>query len=528
MSLRPYQAKLSERVTVALNECDAVLATMATGGGKTHLLSYHAQLAERDGPTVLQAHRQELVYQLSMALARDGIYHRILAPDAVCRYIIERQIGQFNRKYVHHEAVHTVASVDTLLSRAGQLGNWVDQVRFVQTDEGHHCLPDNKWGRALNLFPRAKRLAWTATPGRADRKPLAGCFKQLILGPSTAELLALGALCPYRIYGPPPSIDTTGITVTGGGDFSPDQLRKAAHRSTVTGDMVSHYLKLTPGAVGIAFLVDVEQARETAERFNAAGVRAVWMSSRETDDRTRVGNLEALARGDIKLICNVDLLGEGVDVPRVEVVLDGRPTESLSRYLQVFGRLLRTYPGKSHGTYVDLVGNVVRHGPPDARREWSLEVPERRKRTPNDEEGLKACPSCYGVYRRFLAACPSCGWKPVPAGRSRPEEVDGDLTEYAPELLAKLRGEADQIMLPATWQGPSAKMWEARAQAQSQLREAMAWWAGMQTVDIASSYRLFWHRFGVDVATAQTLGWREAAELNERIWGDINGRADTR
>jgi DNA repair protein RadD len=502
---------------------------MATGGGKSVMTAHRARLCR--GASVIMAHRQELVYQLSMALARDEIEHRIMAPDAVIKHIIEKQIAEFNRNYVYERAQHTVASVDTLIARADKLDNWPRQVELVQIDEAHHVLGGdhiNKWGRAFNIFPQALRIGWTGTGMRPDRKPLRSAFDSLVVGPTTAELLALGCLCPYRVYGPPSSIDVAGLEVGGSGDYSGAELRKRAHKSTVTGDMVQHYLKLTPGAVGIAFLVDVEQAKETAERFNAAGVPAAWMSSRETDDRTRVRTMDALRSGALKLICNVDLLGEGVDVPRVEVVLDGRPTMSLVRYLQVFGRLLRTYPGKEHGVYIDLVGNVVRHGLPDTPRTWTLDVPEKRKRTENDETALKACPQCFQVFERFLASCPHCGFKPTPAGRSRPEEVDGDLTEFSEELLARLRGQAAEIMGPCP---PGVapyvvQNWNARAVTQQQLRDALAMWQGVQEqrhgYDIATGSRLFWHRFGIDAATAQTLGRKQAAELYDRVWGDIN------
>jgi superfamily II DNA or RNA helicase len=530
MALRDYQEQLDAKIDEAIsNGSKSILATCPTGGGKTHLISHRANKA--NGPTVDIAHRQELVYQISMALARDDIWHRILAPDAVCRFIVRKQIKEFGRSRVHHSSPHTVASVDTLLARRDDLGSWINQVALAQIDEAHHCLPENKWGRALKLFPNALRIGWTATPQRTDREPLRGVFDTMVEGPSVAELLARGFLCRYRVYGPPPSIDVSGVRLSASGDFSPAELRKAAHKSTITGDMVSHYGKLTPGAVGIGFLVDVDQAKETCERFNsAAGAPlSVWMSSRETDDTTRVGNLEALARGDLKMIFNVDLLGEGVDVPRVEVILDGAPTESLGRYLQRFGRLLRTFPGKSVGHYVDLAGNVLRHGLPDTPRVWTLDTPDKRKRLPNDETALKACLSCFAVFERYKPRCPECGWKPEPAGRSLPEMVDGDLTEYDPELMARLRGEADKIMRAAP---PGAapyvvENWNARAVTQTELRKSIDLWAATEAKnnrDWPEVYRLFFHRFGIDVATAQTLGRRQAAELITKIWEDINNR----
>jgi len=485
-----------------------------------------------DGPTVDIAHRQELVFQIAMALARDGIPHRILAPEVVSKFIIEKQYKEFGKNYVTPGAPHTVAGVDMLLARADTLGQWVDSVKLAQIDEGHHCLSDNKWGRALRLFRNALQIGWTATPTRSDRRSLhidkGGIYDAMVLGPTPRELLAAGYLCPFKVYGPPASIARERVPVSAGGDFSPTKLREEAHRSTVCGDMLTHYDRLTPGLIGIGFLVDVAQAKETSERFNAEGWRTAWMSAKETDDRTRVRNIEMLSRGELQIIFNVGLLGEGVDVPRVEVVLDGAPTASLGNYLQRFGRLLRNSAGKERGVYLDLVGNVVAHGLPTLDREWSLEDGRPPKPIGDDEATLiKACPKCFEIFERFRKACPACGHVPEPKGRGRPEEVDGDLTEYSPELLAELRGEAARIMEPAPvgLTTPVRQSWELRAMAQNNLREALGYWGGVQQAagrSDADAFRLFWHRFGVDVATAQTLGSKQAAELCEKIWANIN------
>ncbi len=478
-----------------------------------------------------------------MAMARDGIEHRLLAPDQVCNSIIEKQVETFKRNFVYSGSPHTVVSVDTLLVRADSLGHWPSQVGLAQTDEGHHVLAANKGGRAHNCFPKALRLSWTGTAMRPDRKslrrgfqpdgtPLTGIYDALVIGPSTADLLAWGYLTPFKIFGPPPSIDMAGALIGDSGDFAKAELSRRAARSSIIGDMLSHYLALAPGRVGIGFCVDVEQAKETAAAFQAAGIPCAWMSSRETNDRVRVDTLEKLRRGDIKLIFNVDLLGEGVDVPRVEVILDGRPTMSLVRYLQVFGRLLRLFPGKEFGIYIDMVGNVMRHGLPTKLHQWTLDVPPKRSTLENDEDALTACTACYQHYSVFLKKCPHCGHRAAVASRgaaSRPEQVHGDLTEYSAELLQRLQAEAARIQGPA----PRGKVpayiernWNTRAVAVSSLVDAINWWCSMQGqrrgLEVGEVYRLFWHRFKTDVATAQTLDATGAVELTETIWKDIN------
>jgi hypothetical protein len=59
-----------------------------------------------------------------------------------------------------------------------------------------------------------------------------------------------------------------------------------------------------------------------------------------------------------------------------------------------------------------------------------------------------------------------------------------------------------------------------RQNAQGALRNALAWWAGLQDTKgrtESESYRLFYFRFGIDVAGAMVLGSREAMELADKI-----------
>ena len=534
MILHDYQENLSARIDSARNEgVRHILAVMATGGGKSILMAYRAKLMR--GLTLIMAHRQELVFQLSMALASLGLEHRIIAPSVVVNFIVEKHIERFKRSFVYAGAQHAVASVDTLLSRADDLGKWRSQVELVQPDEAHHLVGAirgdmiNKWGHACRLFPNAESIGWTATAGRLDRKPLRTSFDRLILGPNSAELLARGFLCPFKIFAPHPSIDMTGALIGEGGDYSKKDLSARAAKSTIVGDILDHYQKFAPGKVGIGFATDVEQAKLFAERFQNAGIPCEWMSAKETDDRKRVRTMDALRNADIKLIFNVGLLGEGVDVPRVEVVIDACPTKSFVNYLQRVGRLLRLFPGKTQGVYVDAVANVIEHGMPTRTRNWSLDEPERRKKSANDEEALTACTSCYMPYSKWKSKCPHCEFKPVSQGGGRrPEEVDGDLLEYTPELLASLNKTADKIVGPCPAGQPPyvERNWNARATLQTSLRDAIDWWMSTQVqitgLDASSAYRLFYHRFGTDTATAQTLDGPNAEKLTGRLWEDMN------
>ncbi len=234
---------------------------------------------------------------------------------------------------------------------------------------------------------------------------------------------------------------------------------------------------------------------------------------------------------EILQLVNVDLLGEGVDVPAIEVVSMARPTQSYGLYSQQFGRALRPMQGKTHAIIIDHVGNVIRHGLPDSAKEWTLERRERRSRvTPDDVVPLRTClnEGCLSVYERIHRVCPYCGFHTPPLQRSSPTYVDGDLLELDEETLAKLRGEIKRIDdVPRIPQNLDTFAQRAvynrhmeRQEAQVFLRESIAVWAGHHKVlnrDDSEIYRRFYFSFGIDIATAQTLNAKDAQELKNRI-----------
>ena len=539
MQLRDYQAKMRDEALEAWQRHQNVLCVAPTGSGKTVIKA--ALLQSVNVPSIALAHRQELVSQLSTALAVTGVPHRVIAPNPVMQFCVAQHIKRTGQSWVDPAASVLCGSVQTVTSREA-MHPLVRQCRVWDIDEAHHVLMNNMWGRCLDLLGNARGIGFTATPFRADKKGLgrggvwrggAGVFDYMVLGPSTDDLISQGYLSQYRIIGPPPSIDTSDVRVSRAtGDYNRDDLRHAAHVSRIVGDVVQSYLARAPGKRGITFAVDVKQAQDIAAAYNGAGVPAVALDAK-TDDTIRQQAVDRLRAGDLKQIVNVDLFGEGTDCPDLEVVSMARPTQSLPLYLQQFGRVMRPVPGKDYGLVIDHVNNVMTHGLPDTIREYSLEGTAPRPRDPDDVTAIKTCEECFGVYHAYLKLCPHCGHKPVPVERSRPQAVDGDLFEYGPELLAQLRGEIDRVdsapMMPRDAPDYVRKgimnKWHDRQAAQHELRTAIEFWAGMMKhghgCDDGEIYRRFYFRFGIDVATAQTLDRKSAAALTERIRGQI-------
>lgn len=526
---RPYQRDGKHAIYEAWRTARNVLYTLPTGGGKTFMFS--DILSEHRGAAVAIAHRQELVGQISLSLSRFKVRHRIVGPRPVIKMILEQQRAETGATWYDPNAAVAVAGVDTLVRRAKTLNGWCRQVTLWVQDEAHHVLTRNKWGSAVDLFPNAKGLGVTATPERADGRGLGahadGVFHALVCGPSMRDLIEEGYLADYRIFAPPGDLDLTPVRTAQDGDYNRDDLRGAVRRSHIVGDVVAHYLRIAPGLLGVTFATDVETAGEIADRYNAAGVPAAMVNAK-TPDAERNRLIHAFRERRILQLVNVDLFGEGFDVPGIEVVSFARPTMSYAVYAQQFGRALRPNPGKTHGIIIDHVGNVQRHRLPDAPRNWTLDAREKAARAARDPDAIPVttCTSCFRVYEALSAMCPFCGCKPEPVGRSRPEQVEGDLFELDPAALAALRGEVRRVdgAPPDGFTGVQARgvaaRWRERQEAQKALREHIALWAGHGRAEGMSDseiLRRFYWRFGTDVLTAQTLGRADAEGLTVRI-----------
>lgn len=553
MQLRDYQ---QDAVTTTVTHWDSgvnnVLVVLPTGAGKTVVLSklIESVLDKYPGSSICAiAHRQELVSQMSVTLARNGIVHRVIGPNNVVKLCTRRHMEKLGRSFYDPSSRVAVAGVDTLIRRTEQLKSWLPTVKLWVIDEAHHTVKGNKWGTAVEMFPNSLGLGVTATPERADGKGLGthadGYFEVMHVGPPMRELINRGYLTPYRIYAPPSTLDLDKVRVSKTtGEFNPNDVVKAvnnsslvSHDKAIVGDVVAHYQRLAMGKLCVVFATDIKTAHEIADDFNRNGIPAEALSSKSTDVE-RFETLDKFERREILVLVNVDLFGEGFDLPAIECVSMARPTNSYGLFVQTFGRALRLMEGKKEAIVIDHVGNVHRHGgPPDRPREWTLDRRERRSSSEPSEVPVRTCLNveCMSVYERYLTQCPFCGTPiPEPAERSAPEFVDGDLLELTPEAMERLYGEielntmsvedyanhlqsrhAPQIGIMAGVKRQREKLEELE-----ELKAVMAQWCGIERakgLTDSQIYRKFYITFGVDVMTPQTWKTAEMRQFKERV-----------
>lgn len=421
ITLRDYQAagvaQIRERFAAG---CRAVLYVLPTGGGKTRVFTYITSSAGAKGKRVLiLAHRQELISQSSMSLAELDVRHGLITPENKVKPIMSAHIKRLKKSLVDQGAHVHVASVQTI-SRPGRLAQWADYFDLIIVDEAHHATA-GQWFTFLDMAKRAKVLGVTATPHRTDGQGLGvdagGVFDAMIEGPDPAYLMDQGFLTKAKVYAPPQLVDVSGIKRDKSGDFNGRQLAELMAERRIYGDAVGHYNRICPGQPAIVFCSSVKNAEMAAEEFRRSGWRFASIDG-SMDDETRRNLIEALGDGRLHGLTSCDIISEGTDIPVVTVAIMLRPTDSEIIFLQQAGRVLRPIyaPGhdiscqqgrldaiaasnKPFAIILDHVGNCLRHGLIDEKRQWSLEGKPKRTRESDSEPSVRVvqCPTCFAA-----------------------------------------------------------------------------------------------------------------------------------
>lgn len=529
-----------------------ILAVACTGFGKTLIKAFIAnQFVSAGGITVIFAHRDVLLSQISDSLASVGLEHKFVCARTTEREISDLQMVKYKRSFNNDNARIIVASVKTWLNR--NTSAIAPHVNLWMIDEAHHVHPDNTWGRCVESLPNARGLGVTATPLRQDRRPLnrknGGVFDDMACSIGMGELISRGRLSPYKIYTIPSKLDLSQVKVTSSGDYNQKQLAEVSDKIDIIGDAVKHYKRIANGLQAITFCVSIEHANHVAEQFNAAGVNSYVLSSK-TPLKIRQSKELAFKQGHITNLINVDLFGEGYNVPKCSVVINLRKTLSYGLFKQQFGRMLRLADGKPYGILIDHVGNVREHcvyGEPHDDPNWlELFHDEQKKRSNDDGVTItgRTCPECFGFYipkslNPKHMTCPYCEHTETDAQRNtQTRELvieEGDLVEYTSNYISKVLAERSKVDEPTndlkarmSYAGaPSiainsaASRHTARQNAQNALRDVIIEWCNDMAADwqwdVETTQRMFEKTFEVDIFKAQTLSAKESNELKLKV-----------
>jgi superfamily II DNA or RNA helicase len=411
MKLRPYQAEIIERLRASIRRgVRRLLLQLPTGAGKTVIAAEIIHGAGLRGKKILfLAHRRELIDQCSEKLTEFGVDHGIIRAS--------------DRRRKPWLSVH-VCSVPTLARREN-----LPAADILVIDEAHRSAAES-YRKVSDQYPNAVVLGLSATPQRTDGKGLGTLFEELVCGPSIQELTKAGYLVPTKIFGHPlPDLSDVHIQA---GDYKSDELAIAMNKPKLVGSLTEHWLKLAENRQTIAFTVSIEHSKSVVEDFRRSGVACEHLDG-GTPDEERAAILRRLRSGETRVVSNVGIMTEGFDCPPVSCLVLARPTCSVCLYLQMVGRALRPYPGKSNCLILDHAGCVSQHSFPDEDRDWSLDDRPRKKKNDDDLRALsvRMCKQCWLAYPSTMDKCPGCGAVHEKQAREIEHEV-GELQELKP------------------------------------------------------------------------------------------------
>lgn len=306
--------------------------------------------------------------------------------------------------------------------------------KLIIVDEGHRALAKS-YQRILSKFPKAIVLLFTATPHRTGRMQLDQIADDIIVGQSIHDLTDKGFLAPFRYFQPPNDFNRDLLKRSSTGDFTNESMQEAMS-SKIYGHIVKQYKRIANGMQAVVYTYSVESAHHIATEFNDAGI-----SARSVDGTTprdiRDSIVDMFKNQKLKILVNVNLFTEGVDLPNVDCVIMARPTASLALYLQFSMRCLNPRPGKT-AIIIDHANNFKTFGYPDDDRDWkqAIKSGKQKSKTLLTDPGLSivTCDYCFAVVKASEVKdgkCPICS-KPIKVHEAKPVS-DVDLVEATKE-----------------------------------------------------------------------------------------------
>lgn len=405
IALRDYQHELLDGIHQSMaNDNKRIMVQSPAGSGKTVTMSELVRRAnEKNNRVLTVVHRNELVSQISQTFSANNVDWNL------------SQVGM----------------VQTISNRVKK--GTVIEPTIIVIDEAHHAL-SKTYRNIINAFPNAYVIGFTATPCRLNGQGFTDLFDDIVLGKSVKWLIDNKRLAPYKYL----SIDLINHEKLKHqrGEYSQKSISEAFNKK-IYGDVLKNYEQHAKGLKTIIYAYNVESSKRVAEQFKQKGYKAYHLDGKaKTQERLEV--VEKFRNGEIDILTNAELFGEGFDIPDCHCVILLRPTESLSLFIQQTMRAMRYQPNKK-AIIIDLVNNWSIHELPDSDRDW-LKYFEGKPPREKSEIHVKECPECLNVIFSNQKQCPTCGYDFTAETKETAYAVeDVELEEITEENIIRLQ-----------------------------------------------------------------------------------------
>lgn len=395
--LHDYQERLVKEARQEIVKGNkGVLIQSPPGSGKSVIIAEIIKRATDKGGTVLfLVHRKELAEQIAKTLQKHGV--------DIFKVKILTVVKARNKMHL------------------------MQTPNLIVTDETHHSRAKT-YTEIYEHFSDSVRLGFTATPYRMNGKGFTDIYDSAVYGETVPDLIKKNNLAPFKYY----SVNLTdqdALKKSSTGDYTKKSIDSAVDKA-IYGDVVDHYKKLADGRRTILYAHSVDASESAAEEFNQHGITAVHADAK-TPKVKREGIMRDFRNGEIQVLCNVDLISEGFDVPDCSCVIQMRPTASLVLFMQQSMRSMRYQPGKQ-AIIIDHVGNYTRHGLPNTEHNWAEHfegTSKKKKRRSDNDLIMKDCLNCFGVFEGNPDTCPHCGYAVKTEEQKNLEKRTAELVE---------------------------------------------------------------------------------------------------
>lgn len=337
IELKDYQQTAVDNLQKMRDNGESIaLLYHATGTGKTvTAVSDAKHCGER---TLFLAHTRELVTQ---------------AKETFEDVWPGKQSGMYVAEQKDADAYVVCASIQSVAQNLDQFKP--DDFGYIIIDECHHGTA-NTYKKLLGYFKPKFTLGLTATPERADGEDLLELFRNVAHKLDLRTAVEMGELTPVRCIRVKTNVDLSTVRINGIKYFSQDLESKlyVPERNKI---IIDTYLQYVKNRKTVVFCASVKHAEEISQLFKDTGVACEAVSG-TLKNSARAAILDEYENGKINVLCACDLLNEGWDSPKTEVLFMARPTMSKTLYIQQLGRGMRKCESKEYLMVFDFIDNA--------------------------------------------------------------------------------------------------------------------------------------------------------------------------
>lgn len=270
---------------------------------------------------------------------------------------------------------------------------------YVVLDECHHAIAET-YRKIINYFEPEFLIGLTATPERMDNEDVFELFDSNV--PYELRLrdaIINDLVVPFHYYGIRDSLIDYGLPKNKERKMI-SQLASVEHCEFIKSQIETH--RPNGKLKALAFCRNISHARMMSEELGEYYHTAYLTGKNSIGERIRAYNDLQNDEAELEILCTVDILNEGVDIPGCNMVLFLRPTDSSTVFIQQLGRGLRKYKDKAYVTVLDFIGNSYKRSVQIAFAMGSLAenfVMEKRLMQSLVQDNFSALGLCkYGVH----------------------------------------------------------------------------------------------------------------------------------